>query len=353
VELGERRGLATLMWDESTRACVGITSAYLWHTDSVIQLTRATHVRRSPSEWTLLAVRPVRSYERIVGMTRTLPFLKWPGGKRWAAGEIADIIRPHLKRQYYEPFLGGGAVFFALQPHSALLSDINADLVNVFKEVKRRPNLLVSMLKDMEVSASEYKRIRKSSPECSKARATRFLYLNRTAFSGMFRLNRQGEFNVPYGGGARNPEILWRDGLLKKASLALKNASIVCSDFENSLATASLGDVVYCDPTYTVAHDNNGFCRYNESVFSWQDQIRLATQAANASKRGAFVIVSNANHSSVLELYSGLTNCEVQILERFSCISRDTSHRRPVSESLFILRPHFLLTKKRQRGVSR
>jgi DNA adenine methylase len=191
----------------------------------------------------------------------------------------------------------------------------------------------------MTVCAANYEAIRKSNPVCRRQRALRFLYLNRTGYSGMYRINRRGEFNVPFGGGLRTPEPLWRHELLVRASAALRPARLICSDFEPIMESASEGDAIYCDPTYTVAHDNNGFRRYNEAVFSWSDQQRLAQAAISASGRGVMVVVSNAHHSTVLELYSRVSNCEVRTLERFSCISRAKVHRRTVSEYLFILRP--------------
>lgn len=272
-------------------------------------------------------------------MTKVVPFLKWPGGKRWIAEEIADELRPYLQKRYFEPFLGGGAVFFSLRPSRAVLSDTNADLINVYKEVKRSPQALIDGLKLMEVTAAEYQKVRASKPHAAHERALRFLYLNRTAFAGIFRLNRQGEFNVPFGGGARTPEILWRKELLAMASKVLKTAALSCADFEDTMQKANAGDVVYCDPTYTVAHDNNGFRRYNEAVFSWSDQLRLATSAAKASRRGALVIVSNAHHESLMELYRANDNCEVRAVQRTSCIAKQGLNRRLVSEALFVLRP--------------
>ena len=272
-------------------------------------------------------------------MSRGVPFLKWPGGKRWIANEISAIVQPYLLQRYFEPFLGGGAVFFALQPKRATLSDVNADLINVYREVKRSPDTLIRGLKGMEVSANNYSLVRDSEPKSTSRQAIRFLYLNRTAFGGMFRLNRQGRFNVPFGGGGRTPDLLVKTDLLHAASSALKRVSLSCTDFGKTISKAGAGDVVYCDPTYTVAHDNNGFRRYNESVFSWEDQIRLAESAHKASIRGAMVVVSNAYHPSVLELYAGMPNCELRTLKRTSCIARGPVHRRQVCEALILLRP--------------
>jgi DNA adenine methylase len=266
----------------------------------------------------------------------TLPFLKWPGGKRWASGLIVDVLRRRLRNTYYEPFLGGGSVFFALQPRLAVLSDINADLINTYCLVRDCPAELIRRLKHLTVEKATYDRLRASDPEGPIERAVRFLYLNRTAFGGIYRLNLAGQFNVPYGGGGRTPEVLWRKGLLASASRVLGEADIRHADFELVMELARRGDAVYCDPTYTVAHENNGFVRYNQRNFSWQDQERLACAARRAGERGAAVIISNAHHASIRRLYKG---AKFQVLERYSSVSTDVSKRRQVRESLVVIGP--------------
>jgi DNA adenine methylase len=150
----------------------------------------------------------------------------------------------------------------------------------------------------------------------------------------MYRLNREGRFNVPFGGGQRTPEPLWKDNLLLKASAALSDAKILSADFETTIQTAGEGDVVYCDPTYTVAHNNNGFIRYNERNFSWEDQQRLASAAALAAERGATVLVSNAAHQEIRELYS---KAHVQQLERQTLLCPKPNKRGSTQEYLFVL----------------
>jgi DNA adenine methylase len=263
-----------------------------------------------------------------------LPFLKWPGGKRWASSRIASFAQKWLTGTYYEPFLGGGAVFFYLRPKKAVLSDINPELINTYRIVRTSVGELVPVLKRMAVNKLNYDRLRRAEPEDPIQQAARFLFLNRTAFGGIYRLNLKGEFNVPYGGGERKPNILWERSLLKNAADALATADIRMTDFEAMIDLANSGDVVYCDPTYTVAHDNNGFIRYNEKNFSWADQHRLACSARRATQRGARVIVSNANHSSIRKLYPG---ARFFVAERASLVSCDVSKRRPVEELLIVL----------------
>jgi DNA adenine methylase len=260
-----------------------------------------------------------------------LPFLKWPGGKRWAGCRITALIREHLTGTYYEPFLGGGAVFFELRPRRAVLSDINPELVNTYCVVRDSVQEIISRLKELPVNKRVYNRLRKLEPDEPISRAVRFLYLNRTAFGGIYRLNLKGKFNVPYGGGDRTPAVLWERALLRNASEALASAEVREADFEVVINLANKGDVVYCDPTYTVAHDCNGFIRYNERNFSWADQVRLADVARRARQRGAVVIISNANHRTIRRLYP---HGSFRVLQRHSLVSTDVTKRRPVQELL-------------------
>jgi DNA adenine methylase len=264
------------------------------------------------------------------------PFIKWPGGKRWAARQIAELVAARLSGTYFEPFLGGGAVFFQLRPAKAVLADVNEELIATYRAVRRDTRGIIGRLRRYRVAEEDYYRMREREPKDPVARAARFLYLNRTAFGGVYRLNLEGRFNVPYGGGDRTPAILWQTAILEHAARALRKAQLKVSDFEPILNLARTGDVAYCDPTYTVAHDNNGFVRYNERNFSWSDQKRLAAVARAATRRGATVIISNAHHTSIRELYPA---AQFITLTRISRITPKVSLRRPVDELLITLNP--------------
>jgi DNA adenine methylase len=272
-------------------------------------------------------------------MTEAPIFLKWPGGKRWASELISSIVSRFLapKGTYFEPFLGGGSVFFTLRPTRAVLSDTNSDLIQVFQTIRDFPSPVVKVLRRMQPNEAEYYRIRASRPRSPVGKAAKFLFLNRTAFGGIYRVNKKGEFNVPYNGGDRDASILWKTSVLNEASAQLRGVEIVETDFESMILQAGLGDVIYCDPAYTVAHGNNGFIRYNERNFSWRDQERLVSTARKAVKRGATVIISNAHHRSIQKLYAGWT---CLTLARQSRISPNPVHRRNVKESLFVLSPN-------------
>ncbi len=152
----------------------------------------------------------------------------------------------------------------------------------------------------------------------------------------MYRLNRRGEFNVPFGGGERRPDPLWNDDLLVSAARTLSSADLRCADFELILRSARSGDLVFCDPTYTVAHNNNGFVRYNETNFRWVDQVRLASVCSRLRSRGVTVIVSNAFHAEVRSLYPDATVLDV---ERTSTLCPSPTKRRSTQEFLFVLTP--------------
>jgi DNA adenine methylase len=237
---------------------------------------------------------------------------------------------------YREPFLGGGALFFALRPKRAVLSDINTDLINTYRQVSMNSAVLIDALQTMPIDQPTYDRIRRWSPQTVLQKAVRFLYLNRTAFGGMYRLNSLGCFNVPFGGGERTTAPLWDSNLLTNAARALRAAALVAMDFEKALSEALAGDLVYCDPTYTVAHNNNGFIRYNEHNFSWADQQRLAVSCRSAARRGALVIVSNAFHEDVLHLFEPPEYISVA---RTSRLCPEIQHRRLVDEYIFVYPP--------------
>ncbi|MUP37006.1 DNA adenine methylase [Labilibaculum euxinus] len=264
-------------------------------------------------------------------MNRTIPFLKWPGGKRWLISDIDNLIKSFKCNQYFEPFLGGGAVFFSFEFEKAYLSDSNPQLINAYKTVQKFPKELISRVQKIPTDKATYYKIRSEEPVCEIDMAVRFLYLNRVAFGGMYRVNKEGKFNVPYGG--RSTNILWKNKLIEKASLKLQNVDIYCQDFENTFERANAGDLIYCDPPYTVAHNLNGFQRYNENIFTWEDQIRLKDSCIKAAKRGVKIILSNAAHKSITELYNPL---EPLVVNRYSGLSTIPSKRKKIDEFLLL-----------------
>lgn len=231
------------------------------------------------------------------------PFLKWAGGKRWLVAKYASLF-PKGYNRYIEPFLGSAAVYFYFLPKLGLLSDANADLIGAYRAIRLNAQSIHRHLHSLQKHhcATLYNRIRASTPRTSLERAARFLYLNRTCFNGIYRVNLQGRFNVPMGS---RSTIEYPNGYLTRVSAALKHASLKVSDFEATLAQAREGDFIYVDPPYTVMHNSSNFIKYNSSLFSWTDQLRLATALKRADKKGALIMLSNANHDSVRTLYKG------------------------------------------------
>lgn len=266
------------------------------------------------------------------------PFLRWAGGKRWLGHALSPIFRK-CEGVYYEPFLGSGSIFFASLPNRSYLSDLNKDLITLYEVVKSDPKEIRTALSSMECSKKNYYLVRDLQPKDPIGIASRLLFLNKTSFNGLYRVNKKGVFNVPFGD--RNTKSFLDSDQIENASEALEHSVIRNSDFAFSISRASDGDIVYCDPAYTVKHNNNGFLRYNENVFSWLDQIRLRECSMEAMERGATVVISNAMHQSITHLYSPFKPIE---LKRNSNIG-SISSRGVISESLTVLTRNSSLRK--------
>lgn len=259
------------------------------------------------------------------------PFLKWAGGKRWLASSGVLPAKFTFDR-YIEPFLGGGAVFFALSPSKALLSDVNVDLIELYKVMRANP---VQMKLALDIhqslhSKEHYYTVRSDVPTGSLDRAARMLYLNRTCWNGLYRVNRAGQFNVPIG--TKTLVTSDADDFLM-VSQALQNAEIRNCDFEETVEEAGSGDFLFVDPPYTVKHNMNGFVKYNENIFSWSDQVRLRDVVVAAAKRGAAIMLTNADHECVRELYE--RDFSYVRLARSSVLSGRSTGRGPTTEALF------------------
>lgn len=262
-----------------------------------------------------------------------IPFLKWPGGKRWFIANHAEFL-PKKFNRYIEPFLGSGSVFFYLQPKKALLGDANAELIIAFQGIKNNWENLESLLQMHQKKHGEkhYEKVRAIVPDIPIERAARLIYLNRTCFNGIYRVNLKGEFNVPKG---TRDSVIFETDNFKRVSELLANAEIRISDFEALIDEAKRNDFVFADPPYTVRHNLNAFVKYNEKLFSWDDQVRLAKALARARDRGAKIVSTNANHQSVRDLYE--EHCFIlKVVSRFSPISADPKNRKQFSELVIL-----------------
>lgn len=251
--------------------------------------------------------------------TNLTPFLRWTGSKRWFTKDfISDFLPPEFNN-YHEPFLGGGSVFFYIKSNSLInrkyyLSDSNEDLMNAFSQLKDNHHRIIEHLKSFVNSEEEYYKIRNVIPDNVEQRAARFIYLNRTSFNGIYRVNSKGLYNVPYGRRV-NVDIV-SEKLLSGISIQLKDVYLNSYAFENSLENINKGDLVFLDPPYTVAHENNGFIEYNQNLFSWSDQEKLQKFILDIIEKEAYFILTNASHESITNLYNNVG--ETSKLSRYS-----------------------------------
>ena len=257
------------------------------------------------------------------------PFLKWPGGKRWFVAKYAYLFPSHFVR-YIEPFLGGGSVFFHLSPKHAILGDSNPDLIATYSALRDYPSHVEEVLCEHQLNHcdSYYYAQRDTSPRSPIQRAARLIYLNRTCFNGIFRVNLAGSFNVPKG---TRDTVIFDDDDFVALSKTLENAEIEVADFESLIDRATKGDFIFADPPYTVRHNSNAFVKYNETLFSWCDQERLAKALARARDRGAHVVATNANHDAVRALYQE-RGFDLRSVSRFSSISARSQSRNQFEE---------------------
>lgn len=259
------------------------------------------------------------------------PF-RWAGGKRWLLPMLHDLIGRRRFRGYHEPFLGGGSVFLGLGPFNrAVLSDSNAELIETFKAIRDAPEDVATLAHANANDAETYYRLRGSVPVDKVERAARFLYLNHTSFNGIYRVNLDGIYNVPFG--RRQNLNIPRIEHLVDVSAKLRSAQLLARDFEACIKQVRAGDLVFLDPPYTVAHNNNGFVKYNQQLFSWEDQQRLSRLIDNVKAKRAYYILTNAAHDSIAKLFDkGDSRLETR---RRNTISGAKAARGAATEYLF------------------
>ena len=262
------------------------------------------------------------------------PFVKWAGGK----GRLLSQLRPLLpsgasRMRHVEPFVGGGALFFSRQPKRALLTDINPALVGTYTAIRDDLDRVIAALRGLAArhSKESYYEVRERynrSPRITTAkRAAMFIYLNKTCFNGLHRVNRKGEFNVPVGS-YKKPRILNEDAL-RAASDALRGAQLRCASFEALLENAKPGDFVYFDPPYEPMSETASFTSYARDGFSREDQTRLRDVYKALDRRGCKLMLSNSDVSFVRELYQDFQIDTVAAPRAINC---DASKRGKVRE---------------------
>jgi DNA adenine methylase len=267
------------------------------------------------------------------------PVLKWAGGKRQLLEPILSFIDTAFPEQigtYYEPFAGGAAVFFALVAQGrferARLSDKNEDLIRVYRALRDEADSVIRELEKLEGrghSEAVYYDIRGEHPKKLSARAARLIYLNRTGYNGLYRVNRSGGFNVPYGR-YKKPRILDRARLLAAAD-ALQGVELEVEDFEASCAKAKRGDFVYFDPPYMPVSKTASFAEYHSEAFTLAEHQRLSKTFARLNKKGVAVLLSNSDTPETRGLYAGF---DTQTVLAKRAINSDATRRGVVKELL-------------------
>ena len=238
------------------------------------------------------------------------PFTKWTGGKRQLLPVIRELM-PKKYNRYFEPFVGGGALFFDLAPKDAVINDFNAELINCYQQIKDNPQELIEILKvHQEYNSKEYYLDLRSADRDERIdmmsevqRAARILYMLRVDFNGLYRVNSKNQFNVPYGR-YKNPKIVDEE-LISAISVYLNNnqLEIKTGDFENAVLDVQPGDFVYFDPPYIPLSETSAFTSYTHEGFSYDDQVRLRDTFKKLSDTGAYVMLSNSSSFLVEELY--------------------------------------------------
>jgi len=271
------------------------------------------------------------------------PFVKWAGGKRCLL-KILLANMPNRINSYYEPFVGGGALFFGFHQRlsKAYLSDNNPELMITYTAIKKDPKRLIELLKNHEVHHNKeyYYDIRQQQPDDPYELAARLIYLNKTCYNGLYRVNKSGKFNVPMGT-YKNPRIVDENNILT-CSAALKNVTLECHEFDS--INPKSGDFVYFDPPYHPT-DVINFTKYTQADFTEQDQVRLKDFAITLHKKGVKVMLSNSNADFIQDIYKGRPFYK-QVVRAPRFVNCKKDKRNPVEELL-------ITTYKPQKNIDR
>jgi DNA adenine methylase len=253
------------------------------------------------------------------------PILKWAGGKSQLLSELIPRI-PNYPGKYIEPFFGGGALYLAYQPDKAVIADSNPEIINLYHQVVDNVDAVIDKLSTYENTQEMFYKVRSLEWEklsCEEA-AARTIYLNKTCFNGLYRVNRKGQFNTPFGR-YKNPKICDEEAL-REASRILKKATIVCSDYLMTLKNyAEPGDFIFLDPPYIPVTEWGDFKRYTKEQFYEDDQRALAAEVKRLQRLGCYVILTNSNHPLVHELYKDF---KIEVVATKRAISSKSESRK-------------------------
>lgn len=276
--------------------------------------------------------------------SRASPILKWAGGKQGISARLLELFPPSFDR-YFEPFVGGGSVLFTLRPRKAIISDANGWLIDTYEAIREDSGKVARILDSLENTKEEYMRLRRILPETLPLfrRAAHLIYLNKTCFRGLFRVNQSGQFNVPYG---RYDRRYYDPGNLRAVAEALRSVEIRRGDFESCLRDVSHRDFVYLDPPYCKLGEHPYFSSYTKNQFRENDHSRLAANCRELDSRGVRWAVSNSDTDFVRTLFEGYHATSIKNRREINLNSRDRAinellitnylpETRPVQEVLF------------------
>ena len=265
------------------------------------------------------------------------PVVKWVGGKRQLLAEITPLL-PKKIPTYCEPFLGGGAVLFSIQPSKSIVNDLNVDLITVYKVIKDDVETLIQSLKKHENTSDYFYTIRDMDRDketyqaiSDVEKASRLIYLNKTCFNGLFRVNSAGEFNSPFGH-YKNPNIV-NEPVLRAVSkyFNASNISFYSEDFSDTLSRVGKGGFVYLDPPYDPISDTANFTGYNKGGFDKNEQVRLKECCDTLTRRGVKFLLSNSATTFIKDLYQ---DYDIKIVRAKRAINADASKRGAIEEVL-------------------
>lgn len=264
------------------------------------------------------------------------PILKWAGGKRGLISRILSLFPVDYKnRVYHEPFFGGGAVFFKIRPKAGSVNDVNPHLVNFYRVVRDNPDELISRARQYTYDEESYYLLRDrfNQPGVSGVEsAALLLYLNKTAFNGLYRVNSKGEFNVPFGR-YKNPTIVPERGV-RAASKILQKVEIFNEDFSYVLDYAKKSDLCYIDPPYQPISETANFTSYSSGRFDLNEQRRLRELCVKLDEHGVLFVLSNSYAEPVLDLYKKIERFQVITIRAKRAISSKASTRGAINEVL-------------------
>ncbi len=278
------------------------------------------------------------------------PFLKWAGGKRQLLPEIRKYL-PQKYNLYFEPFIGAGAVLLDLQPREALINDVNEELINCYRVIKRDPEALIISARQHQNTETYFYRLRSLDREAAFSRlskverASRIIFLNKTCYNGLFRVNSQGQFNVPFGKYI-NPMIV-DEVVIRAVSRYLNEANVALTsdDFQEAVRGAGRGDFVYFDPPYDPVSDTSSFTGYNLNSFDKDEQRRLKTVCDDLTRRQCKVLLSNSATDFIRELYSDVARYTIVEVEAGRNINSVAAGRGKISELLIFNNYHVPIKK--------